>query len=203
MLHIFNPQRWNMYSYALNNPLTFIDPTGMDAVAANFSGMVGGLGDEGILAISSDGSATYSRFGPSEQTFGGGYGLSEPGQADVTILNVKVQFGSDGLPTPDSYKALETALLGAEPKAAPGTARLNYFKTSDAETAALREWMKQQHDAAGKYKLCSRNCANFTAQGLLAGHAISQSQASKLSNHPNTLFDELVPLAKIRRLTSR
>jgi hypothetical protein len=112
----------------------------------------------------------------------------------VHPLNVTVQFGSDGLPTADSYKALEGAVAGIE-KAPASTVRLNYFKTSDAETAALKEWMKQQHDAAGKYKLCTRNCANFTVQGLLAGHALNQSQASKLSNHPNTLFDQLVPLA--------
>jgi RHS repeat-associated protein len=189
MLHIFNPQRWNMYAYALNNPLTFVDPTGMDAVAVNFSGMVGGLGHEGILAISSDGSATYSRFGPAS-----GLGLDSPGQADVTPLNVTVQFGSDGLPTPDSYKAIEGAVAGIE-KVSTSTVRLNYFKTSDAETAALKEWMKQQHANAGKYKFCTRNCANYTAQGLLAGRALNPSQASKLSNHPNTLFEELVPLA--------
>lgn len=66
VLHILNPQRWNMYSYGLNNPLSFTDPTGMDAVAVNFSGMVAGLGHEGILSINSDGSAQYARFGPSE-----------------------------------------------------------------------------------------------------------------------------------------
>jgi RHS repeat-associated protein len=194
ILHMLNPQRWNMYSYALNNPLTFTDPTGMDAVAVNFSGMVGGLGHEGILAITSDGAATYSRFGPAAQTFGGGYGLSEPGQADITNLNVKVQFGSDGLPTADSYKALEGAVAGIE-KAPASTVRLNYFKTSDAETAQLKQWMQQQHDAAGRYKLCTRNCANFTVQGLLAGHALTQGQASNLSNHPNTLFQQLIPFA--------
>jgi RHS repeat-associated protein len=28
---LVNPQRWNRYTYALNNPLRFTDPTGMDA----------------------------------------------------------------------------------------------------------------------------------------------------------------------------
>jgi RHS repeat-associated protein len=40
-LHLINPQRWNMYAYALNNPLTYTDPDGRDAAAVNFSMMVG------------------------------------------------------------------------------------------------------------------------------------------------------------------
>ena len=28
-----NPQRWNLYAYVGNNPLTFNDPSGMDATA--------------------------------------------------------------------------------------------------------------------------------------------------------------------------
>ncbi|WP_158944829.1 RHS repeat-associated core domain-containing protein [Granulicella sp. S190] len=32
-LHLLNPQRWNMYSYGLNNPLSYTDSTGMDAAA--------------------------------------------------------------------------------------------------------------------------------------------------------------------------
>jgi len=32
---ISNPQRWNKYAYALNNPLAFIDPTGMNACGTN------------------------------------------------------------------------------------------------------------------------------------------------------------------------
>lgn len=33
-----DPQSWNLYAYAMNNPRIFIDPTGLDCVYANDAG---------------------------------------------------------------------------------------------------------------------------------------------------------------------
>jgi uncharacterized protein RhaS with RHS repeats len=33
-----NPQSWNMYAYALNNPLANVDPNGLDCVYFNSQG---------------------------------------------------------------------------------------------------------------------------------------------------------------------
>ena len=59
-LRLLNPQRWNKYTYVINNPLILTDPTGMDAAYVNFSGLAGGFGHSGILSVHPDGCATYS-----------------------------------------------------------------------------------------------------------------------------------------------
>lgn len=46
-----DPQQWNRYVYARNNPLIFNDPTGLDCVYANSSG-------DGVGSIDHDGNAT-------------------------------------------------------------------------------------------------------------------------------------------------
>jgi hypothetical protein len=73
----------------------------------------------------------------------------------------------------------------------PNTVRINYFKTTPEETANLNAWIAQQKANAGKYKFCTRNCANFTARGLVAGGALTQPQANKLSIDPNLMFLQL------------
>ena len=36
-VHLINPQRWDMYVYGMDNPLSYLDPTGQDAIAASFT----------------------------------------------------------------------------------------------------------------------------------------------------------------------
>jgi len=90
LLRIINPQRWNQYSYAIDNPLSYVDPTGRDAAAVNFSGMVGGFGHEGILAISKDGTATYARFGPKDHSAGNLGGARAPGVVEACLAHIVV-----------------------------------------------------------------------------------------------------------------
>lgn len=194
-LHLLNPQRWNMYSYGLNNPLSFTDSGGRDAAAVNFSKEIAIVGHEGVMSVHSDGTVTYARFGP----VGGSRSMGE-GLVQSFTLTTKVQFDSNGNPTADSLNAVKKELgtsdLSPEKGQDPSSIRLNYFKTTDEETTNLDQWIKQQQDASNqgesrRYNVVTNNCANFCVSGLVAGSAISQSQANRLSFVPNTLFDEL------------
>jgi RHS repeat-associated protein len=204
-LHLVNPQRWNGYAYVLNNPLAYTDPDGLDAAVVNFSMMVGTAGHVGMLAIDDDGTATYARFGPASHGAGNLGGTVAPGSVNIDNNLPKVQFGSDQQPTPDSMRALKEAIAkNDEDGADPSTVRINYFKTSQADTTALKNWFKDQQDAAqrgqgpfSKYRLWgNQNCATFCLRGLVAGNAITNNQASRLSIVPNMLYWQLLSLPK-------
>ena len=185
-LHIINPQRWNMYAYAVNNPLTYTDPDGRDAIAVNFTKEVPLGGHEGIISVHANGTAEYARFGP--------VGGSKPfgaGQVDRYDLQ-PVQFGSDGLPTDASYRALAQQVAQKEGQD-PSTVRMNYFKTSEADTLALDAWIKRMKDASDRrqapyYDVTRQNCATFCIAGLIQGNAIENRNISII---PNRLFDLL------------
>jgi hypothetical protein len=137
-LHLLNPQRWNMYAYGLNNPLSFTDSGGKDAAAVNFSNEIVIVGHEGILSVHADGTATYARFGPL-----GGNSPTGVGQVQSFTLETKVQFDSNRQPTANSLNAVKNELansdLSPEKGQDPSSIRLNYFKTTDGETTHLIE----------------------------------------------------------------
>ena len=178
-VHVVNPQRWNMYAYVANNPLTYLDPDGKDAIAVNFVSEVPLGGHEGIIVVHTDGSATYARFGPAHAA-----SPVDKGKVDVQPLN-PVKFGANGLPTDASYKELseEVGKIEGEPAVSIG---FNYFKTSEADSVALDNWMQNWKTThAPDYNVTSSNCAAFCIAGLLVGHAIDNANISLV---PNRLF---------------
>jgi RHS repeat-associated protein len=203
------PQRWNMYAYAINNPLSYNDPTGQDAAAVNFSGMVGGVGHEAVLIIGRDGSTTFASFGPMNHGPSDYFGAAGPGLltvANSTTTSMSplptVQFGANGLPTADSAKALITSLANIE-NVDPSSVRINYFKTSDADTQTLRNYVDQEREAIAEghgqfcqYNVMLTNCADFTVAALLTGSAITPQQVNSLSSlTPNGQTSEYSSIA--------
>jgi hypothetical protein len=64
ILRLINPQRWNMYAYAVNGPLAFTDPDGRDAIAVKFANGAHGLGHSGIASVHRYGKGRFADFGP-------------------------------------------------------------------------------------------------------------------------------------------
>jgi RHS repeat-associated protein len=201
VLDAINPQRWNKYAYAVNNPASYNDPSGHDAAAVNFSGMVGGLGHEGILIIHNDGSGEYARFGPVNHGWENDFGASGSGRIDTYPLSTKVQFDSGGIPTEQSMADLAKE-AAADEGVDPSTVRINYFKTTEAETTQLHIVVQKWQEAAmwgagpyGHYNVTNNNCATFCTSGLVVANSINAAVQRSLSVDPNRLFWELSVLA--------
>ena len=185
-LHIINPQRWNMYAYGLNIPLSYVDPDGRDAIAVNFRKEIPGGGHEGIISVHADGRAEYARFGPK----GGSKPFGE-GKVDRQFLK-EVQFGSNFLLTDSAYRDLARQVATIEGQD-PSTVRMNYFKTSETDTIALDDWIQRNKEASDRgnapgYDVSRQNCTVFCVAGLIQGNAIQNRSISLI---PNRLFDLL------------
>jgi len=117
--------------------------------------------------------------------------LKEPHPYDLTT---KVQFGATGLPTDASYKALASEVAGIERGQDPSSVRMNYFKTTDADTVALDAQMDRLQAASDQHKapvyhVGMQNCAACTISGLIQSGAITSD--TRISLVPNKLFDLL------------
>ena len=122
-LRVVNPQRWNSYSYAVNNPLSYVDPDGRDAIAVGFSKLAVGLGHAGIVSVHTDGSARFGDFGPR----GGGKPIAH-GQVTEYTLKTKIQFDSNGKPTAGSLEAVAHE-LSADEDQPQDSISMAYYKT--------------------------------------------------------------------------
>jgi len=167
-LWLVNPQRMNRYAYGLNNPFTYVDPDGRDAIVVNFStgAQISGhqFGHNGIIAVHQDGSATFADFGPINQ------GVAESPGIVNTLTLPRITFGTNGLPTRASFMEVSAALAKASGRSADSI-RLAYFKTSEAETAKLDAWVQYTYDKSRSregltYNVFDQNCGHYCLTGL-------------------------------------
>jgi RHS repeat-associated protein len=131
VLHLLNPQRWNMYAYAVNNPLAYTDPDGRDAIAVKFGNLAHDLGHAGVVSVHHDGKGTFADFGPQHRGE-----AHDAGKYNFVNYKTQINYGPDGKPTKDSLSALANELADDEGQPHDSVS-VAYFKTSDAETAAL------------------------------------------------------------------
>jgi len=158
----------NRYTYGLNNPFTYVDPDGRDAIVVNFStgAQISGhqFGHNGIISVHQDGSATFADFGPINQ------GVAESPGIVNTLTLPRIAFGTNGLPTRASFMEISAALAKASGRPADSI-RLAYFKTGEAETAKLDAWVQYTYNRSRSregltYNVFDQNCGHYCLTGL-------------------------------------
>jgi RHS repeat-associated protein len=171
--NLLEPQRWNRYANAKNNPLAFIDPDGRDAIAVVFPdykiqtplGKFGNLGHAGVVTIDSSGRAKYFEYGRYDEA---GKGLVREVRLDPVVM------GSDGKPSAESLNGLMKVV--SREAGHGGKIEGAYFATDDKQTAAMNQYAEGRQGQNGdptreSYDLQSNNCATFMDKTLEAGGA--------------------------------
>ncbi len=114
------------------------------------------------------------------------------GQYRVEKLGTKLVFGSDGIPAASSLAALTDELAGLG-RTDPSTISLAYYKTSDAETAALdahlenlRRYSQSSASWLNLYVVGAHDCAEVCNVAMSKAGIGRGSEAADI---PNLLFN--------------
>ncbi len=161
----------SMYQFALNNPVDFTDPLGLDAIAialVDYEITVGErrvpyLGHAAVITIDDSGGTKYFEYGRYDRAR---IGLTK----NRTIPDVEL--GPNGLPTEESLRNVFRRVL----KYAGQESRIQaaYFVTDEESSAKMTSYAwschKQNADPERQpYSSLSHNCATFAEDVLEAG----------------------------------
>ena len=118
------------------------------------------LGHAGVASVHHDGKGRFADFGPQH-----GGQARDAGKYNFVDFKTQLVYGSDGKPTKESLSALANEL--AEDEGQPhDSVSVAYFKTFDAETAALDGYINAAKSNNEKGKLRLTWSAFGTASGF-------------------------------------
>lgn len=196
---LLDPQRWNLYTYARNNPLGYLDPDGQDAIAIAFTDYkaressirVPFTGHGGLLVFDSTGKGKYYEYGR--------YDAAEKGVVKSTSVQLEIK---DGKATDASIKATLKAI--AEQEKYSGKITGDYFKTTDKQAGKIEAYAdgrENQNNDPNRKPYNSgvsgvlmgepdgNNCGTFVRDALAAGGIDTSAANSDI--RPAAIVDDL------------
>ena len=172
---LVNPQRWNMYGYALNSPFRYVDPDGQDAMFVVFKdyrpSIFGvralALGHAATVVVDSSGHTTYREYGRYDPRPGDTStppGLLRPQAVPDLVMD------ANGHPTDASMLALLQTMSSENQN---GSVDVIYYDTTDDIDALLlkelaRRMAENKDPKRPGYALENHNCGTLFCETMRA-----------------------------------